>query len=116
MKPASTLDCGIAIGTKWRKVSRFMLVASFDISVREFSLLRYFYSHPGEVLSRDQLLNAVWGIDYYGTTRTLDQHIAQLRKKIEPVPSKPVIITTVHGVGYRYTLESLPEETPVDGL
>ena len=93
-----------------------MLVASFDISVREFSLLRYFYSHPGEVLSRDQLLNAVWGIDYYGTTRTLDQHIAQLRKKIEPVPSKPVIITTVHGVGYRYTLESLPEQTPVDGL
>jgi DNA-binding response OmpR family regulator len=89
---------------------------SFDISVRELSLLRYFHSHPGEVLSRDQLLNAVWGIDYYGTTRTLDQHIAQLRKKIEPVPSKPVIITTVHGVGYRYTLESLPEQTPVDGL
>ena len=65
-------------------------------------LLRFFFLHPNEVLSRDQLLNAVWGIDYYGTTRTLDQHIAQLRKKIEPNPSKPSFIKTVHRVGYKY--------------
>lgn len=76
----------------------------FDISARELSLLRYFFSHPDEVLSRDRLLNAVWGINYYGTTRTLDQHISQLRKKIEPDPAKPIAITTVHGVGYRYAL------------
>jgi DNA-binding response OmpR family regulator len=48
------------------------------------------------------LLNAAWGIDYLGTTRTLDQHIAQLRKKVEPHPDSPVAILTVHGVGYRY--------------
>jgi DNA-binding response OmpR family regulator len=73
-----------------------------DLSDRELQLLKYFYSHPNEVLSRDRLLNAVWGIDFFGTTRTLDQHIAQLRKKIEPDPGHPTVITTVHGVGYRY--------------
>ncbi len=75
---------------------------SIDLSDREIQLLKYFYSHPREVLSRDRLLNAVWGIDYFGTTRTLDQHVAQLRKKIEPDPRRPTVITTVHGVGYRY--------------
>ena len=73
-----------------------------DLSERELKLILHFYAHPGEVLSRDNLLNAVWGIDYLGTTRTLDQHIAQLRKKIEADPSRPLSITTVHGVGYRY--------------
>lgn len=73
-----------------------------DLSERELNLLLYFHDHPGKVMSRDNILNAIWGIDYFGTTRTLDQHIAQLRKKIETDPSHPVIITTVHGVGYRY--------------
>jgi len=75
---------------------------SIDLSERELTLVRYFADHPGEVLSRDDLLNAGWGIDYLGTTRTLDQHIAQLRKKIEQDPADPKLITTVHGVGYRY--------------
>lgn len=73
-----------------------------DLSERELKLLRYFRAHTGEVLSRDSLLNAAWGMEYYGTTRTLDQHIAQLRKKIEKDPARPELITTVHGVGYRY--------------
>jgi DNA-binding response OmpR family regulator len=75
---------------------------NIDLSKRELKLIQYFYEHPGEVLSRDDILNAIWGINYFGTTRTLDQHIAQLRKKIEKDPSKPCFITTVHGVGYRY--------------
>jgi DNA-binding response OmpR family regulator len=75
---------------------------SFELSAREVALLQYFHAHPGAVLSRDELLNAVWGIHYYGTTRTLDQHIAQLRKKVELKPAAPVHIETVHGVGYRY--------------
>jgi DNA-binding response OmpR family regulator len=75
---------------------------STPLTARELSLLQYFAAHPDEVLSRDDILNAVWGIDYLGTTRTLDQHIAQLRKKIEPDSSNPSIILTVHGVGYRY--------------
>ncbi len=76
--------------------------SSIDLSEREIKLIKYFHEHPNEVLSRDNILNAIWGIDYFGTTRTLDQHIAQLRKKIEKDPSKPCFITTVHGVGYRY--------------
>lgn len=73
-----------------------------DLSEREILLLQFFNIHPNEVLNRDRLLNAVWGIDYYGTTRTLDQHIAQLRKKIEKDPSNPCLIKTVHRIGYRY--------------
>jgi DNA-binding response OmpR family regulator len=73
-----------------------------DISARELKLLEIFFTHPNTVLSRDELLNAAWGIDYYGTTRTLDQHIAQLRKKVEPEVKVPQVIITVHGVGYKY--------------
>ncbi|PIE61385.1 MAG: DNA-binding response regulator [Desulfobacterales bacterium] len=73
-----------------------------DISKRELDLLRLFADHPGEVLDRDTLLNKIWGIDYTGTTRTLDQHIAVLRKKIETDPGAPTVIKTVHGIGYRF--------------
>ncbi len=73
-----------------------------DLSEREFKLIRHFHAHPDEVLSPDSLLNAAWGMDYYGTTRTLDQHIAQLRKKIEKKPARPELIVTMHGMGYRY--------------
>jgi DNA-binding response OmpR family regulator len=71
------------------------------LTPREMKLLEAFAAHPGEVLTRDQLLNAAWGIDYLGTTRTLDQHVAQLRKKIEADPEAPRVLLTVHGVGYR---------------
>ncbi len=54
---------------------------------RELKLARVFAAHPGEVLSRDRLLNAGWGVDYLGTTRTLDQHMVQLRRKVEVEPS-----------------------------
>ncbi|WP_320041781.1 response regulator transcription factor [uncultured Desulfobacter sp.] len=75
---------------------------NFDLSKREIELLKLFAAHPGEVLDRDTILTRIWGLDYGGTTRTLDQHIAMLRKKIEKKPATPVIITTVHGVGYRF--------------
>lgn len=68
----------------------------------EMKLIECIHAHPDVVLTRDQLLNEVWGIDYYGTTRTLDQHVARLRKKIEPNPATPRYLITVHGVGYRY--------------
>ncbi len=72
------------------------------LTARELRLAEVFAEHPGEVLTRDALLNTVWGVDYFGTTRTLDQHVAQLRKKVEVEPESPVTIMTVHGVGYRY--------------
>ena len=72
------------------------------LTARELRLAEVFAARPGEVLTREVLLNAVWGVDYLGTTRTLDQHVAQLRKKVELEPESPVAIVTVHGVGYRY--------------
>jgi len=75
---------------------------AFSLTAREMKLVELFMAHPGEVLTRDRLLDDAWGIDYSGTTRTLDQHIAQLRKKIEASPRRPRTIVTVHGLGYRY--------------
>ena len=74
---------------------------SHSLTSREMKLLEVFHARPNEVLSRNDLLNAAWGIDYFGTTRTLDQHIAQLRKKVEPDPASPQCLLTVHGVGYK---------------
>jgi len=74
----------------------------YAVTAKEMKLLEAFFRHPGDVLSRNDLLNLAWGVDYFGTTRTLDQHIAQLRKKVEPDPAAPTVIVTVHGVGYRY--------------
>ena len=75
---------------------------AFELTAREVKLIEIFAAHPDEVLSRDRLLNEAWGQEYLGTTRTLDQHIAQLRKKVESDPAAPRTVLTVHGVGYRY--------------
>jgi len=74
----------------------------FDVIPREIDLLRLFLKHDGEILERFTILNEIWGYQYEGTTRTLDQHIVKLRQKIEDAPSKPKYINTVHGVGYRF--------------
>lgn len=73
-----------------------------ELSSKEFALLVYFVSHPAETLSRDRLLNAVWGYENYPNTRTVDTHIVHLRQKLEPNPEEPRLILTVHGVGYKF--------------
>ncbi len=75
--------------------------AKESLTPKEMELLRFLDGRRGEVLSQDEILNAVWGIDYYGTTRTLDQCVAQLRKKIGAADGKPKYLQTVHGVGYK---------------
>jgi len=65
-------------------------------------LLRYLADRPDEPISRDQLLDHVWGYNNYPTTRTVDNFIARLRQKIEEIPEKPRHILTVHGVGYKF--------------
>jgi DNA-binding response OmpR family regulator len=72
-----------------------------SLTAKELKLLQLFHQHPGEVLSRDRLLNDVWGYHYYGTTRTLDQVIVQLRKKLGDTGDSPKHLLTVHGVGYK---------------
>ncbi len=88
--------------------SRYMITreqTTEKLTPTELKLLECFREHPDQVLTRDQLLNSVWGVEYYGTTRTLDQHVARLRKKVEPHPHSPTVLITVHGVGYRYIPE-----------
>jgi DNA-binding response OmpR family regulator len=72
------------------------------ITPAEYNLLTYFLNHPDRPLSRDRLLNAVWGYESYPTTRTVDAHIVRLRQKLEPEPGSPRHFLTVHGVGYRF--------------
>jgi two-component system alkaline phosphatase synthesis response regulator PhoP len=73
-----------------------------EFSSMEFELLKHFLCHPGETLSRDRLLDEVWGYDHYPTTRTVDAHIVRLRHKLEPVPDEPRYFLTVHGMGYKF--------------
>jgi DNA-binding response OmpR family regulator len=75
-----------------------------ELTARELKLLQLFHAHPGEVFSRDKLLNEVWGYSYFGTTRTLDQVIVQLRKKLGDSADRPKHLLTVHGVGYKLVL------------
>jgi len=74
-----------------------------DLSPRELKLLAYFLQHPGEVISRERLLDAVWDYNAILYTRTVDMHIAKLRKKIENNPADPKHIVTVHRLGYKFT-------------
>ena len=73
-----------------------------EMTRREFQVLRVLASRPGEVISRSELLDQVWGLDAYPTTRTVDNHIASLRSKLEGDPAEPVHILTVRGVGYKW--------------
>lgn len=70
--------------------------------LREFELLLMLMRHSGQVLTRGQLIDQVWGSDYYGDTKTLDVHIKRVRSRVEIEPANPQLITTVRGVGYRF--------------
>jgi DNA-binding response OmpR family regulator len=74
-----------------------------DLSPREFQLLAFFIQHRGEVIHREKLLDAVWDYNSIPFTRTVDMHIAKLRKKVEDNPSDPRHIVTVHRLGYKFT-------------
>jgi two-component system alkaline phosphatase synthesis response regulator PhoP len=73
-----------------------------ELSAREFKLLRYFIEHRGAALTRDELLNEVWGYNAMPSTRTVDVHVAWLRQKLEDNPRHPEYIHTVHGLGYKF--------------
>ena len=75
---------------------------TLDLSALEFKLLRYLIEHRGATLSRDELLDEVWGYDAMPSTRTVDVHMAWLRQKIEPNPRHPQFLLTVHGLGYKF--------------
>jgi two-component system response regulator RegX3 len=76
--------------------------ATQSLPLKEFELLEYLMRNSGRVLTRSQLIDRVWGSDYFGDTKTLDVHIKRLRAKIEADPANPVFIQTVRGLGYKF--------------
>ena len=91
---------GIKVDFDQRRV--FVRGDEVHLRRKEFELLRLLVENSGRVLTRDVLIDRVWGTDYIGDTKTLDVHIKRLRSRIEADPSQPVLITTVRGVGYRF--------------
>ncbi|NER79813.1 MAG: response regulator transcription factor [Leptolyngbya sp. SIO1D8] len=83
---------------------------TLSLTTLEFDLLTTFVSYPGRVWTRPQLIEKLWGADFYGDERIVDAHIARLRKKVEPNPAQPTFIKTVIGVGYKFEDEEM--ETP----
>jgi DNA-binding response OmpR family regulator len=75
---------------------------AIEMTRKEFALLRFLASREDTVVTRDELLNKVWGFEAYPVTRTVDNHIASLRAKLETDPARPIHIQTVHGVGYKF--------------
>jgi two-component system, OmpR family, alkaline phosphatase synthesis response regulator PhoP len=75
---------------------------SMDLTTLEFDLLSTFLSYPGRVWNRSQLIEKLWGSDFFGDERVVDTHIARLRKKVEPDPANPTFVKTVIGVGYKF--------------
>lgn len=104
-KASSGEDDSFSLGglvVKPKELRAYRDDSAIDLSLREVRILELLYMNPGKALDREVIFNKCWGIDYLPNSRTLDQHIAQLRKKIEADPKDPAIIKTVHGVGYRY--------------
>jgi two-component system alkaline phosphatase synthesis response regulator PhoP len=73
-----------------------------DFTSKEFDLLTFFLCHPGESLSRERLLDEVWGYEVQTNSRTVDAHLVRLRQKLEPIPEQPRFFLTVHGTGYKF--------------
>jgi two-component system alkaline phosphatase synthesis response regulator PhoP len=83
--------------------------APLDLTPKEFEMLRYFAAHRGTVVTRDALLDAVWGYASTPSTRTVDTHIVKLRQKVEDDPAAPRFIITVHGMGYKFIGQREPQ-------
>jgi two-component system alkaline phosphatase synthesis response regulator PhoP len=90
------------IAVDFRRAEVHRGTEQLELSAREFKLLRYFIEHRGATLSRDELLNEVWGYNAMPSTRTVDVHVAWLRQKVEANPRHPQYILTVHGLGYKF--------------
>ena len=81
-------------------------------TAQEFKLLKFFTSAPNQVISRDKLLNEVWGYENYPSTRTVDNHVLRLRQKLEPDPANPRYLLTAHGTGYKFVPGGNAAELP----
>jgi DNA-binding response OmpR family regulator len=107
-KTEKTLPDSIELGNislDFKKYEALKGGEHLSLSPKEFGVLRYLATCAGDVVTRDELLDEVWGYQKYPTTRTVDNHIAQLRSKIEENPAKPRYLITIHGIGYKMVLD-----------
>ncbi len=102
--PPDALKIG-DVSLNFKKYEAYKGNTAMSLSPKEFGILGFLASQAGEVVTRNELLDEVWGYDLYPTTRTVDNHIAQLRSKIEKNPADPRYLVTVHGVGYKLILD-----------
>jgi two-component system, OmpR family, alkaline phosphatase synthesis response regulator PhoP len=91
-----------AVRVDFRRAEVYFDDKVIELSAREFQLLRYFIDKRGNTISREELLNEVWGYNAMPSTRTVDVHVAWLRQKLEPNPRHPQFILTIHGLGYKF--------------
>ena len=80
----------------------FVRGMEIKLPLKEFDLLHYLTQNPGRVLTREQIIDRIWGHDYFGDTKTLDVHIKRIREKVEKNPNNPEIIQTIRGLGYKF--------------
>ncbi len=90
------------VRVRLRERQAFKAGREVRLTRKEFDLLRFFVEHRGEIITRERLLNEVWGYDQYPTTRTVDTHVLRLRQKFEDDSERPQFILTAHGQGYRF--------------
>jgi len=103
--PAEEDDGVLASGTVRMDIERHTVSVSgtvVNMPLKEFELLEFLLRNAGRVLTRGQLIDRVWGTDYFGDTKTLDVHIKRIRSRIEAIPSEPTMLVTVRGLGYRF--------------
>jgi two-component system response regulator RegX3 len=103
--PAEEDDGVLAAGTVRMDIERHTVTVSGEVvnlPLKEFELLEFLLRNAGRVLTRGQLIDRVWGSDYFGDTKTLDVHIKRIRSRIEATPSEPTMLVTVRGLGYRF--------------
>jgi two-component system alkaline phosphatase synthesis response regulator PhoP len=106
VEPAAPPMAGVhefgEVRVDFRRAEVHVAGRAVELSAKELQLLRYFIAHQGETLSRNELLDAVWGWNAMPTTRTVDVHVAGLRRKLEREPRAPRHILTLHGLGYKF--------------
>jgi len=99
------VDSVLEVGAVRMDVERHVVTvdgAEVAMPLKEFELLEFLLRNAGRVLTRGQLIDRIWGSDYFGDTKTLDVHIKRIRSRIEPEPSNPRLLVTVRGLGYRF--------------
>jgi DNA-binding response OmpR family regulator len=90
------------VSVDFLKMEIYKAGALVSLTAHEFKLLRFFLDNPGRVVSREELLSDVWGLNFHLTTRTVDNQVLKLRQKLETDPANPVHFRTVHGAGYKF--------------